>query len=154
MKFVYISRIITIYNYLTNHTCITIYTTITLYIEWGNPNEEKYHEYMKNYSPIDNITQDNIKQYPALLVTTGLHDPRVAYWEGAKFVSKIRATSNNTDVNVDSDFDSDIDKNSENSKNICLLKTDMSTGHFSASDRYKYLKEMSTEFAFMLKHML
>lgn len=68
-----------------------------------------------------------------MLVTTGLHDPRVAYWEGAKFVSKIRAT---------------------NSKNILLLKTDMSTGHFSASDRYKYLKEMAIEFAFMLKHIL
>jgi oligopeptidase B len=105
-------------------------------IEWGNPNEAKFHEYMKSYAPYHNL-RDNVK-YPALLVTTGLNDPRVGYWEGAKFVAKLREYYRN---------------NNEDCRNEVLLKTDMSTGHFSASDRYKYLKERSAEFAFILKHI-
>ena len=73
------------------------------------------------------------QSYPSLLVTAGLNDPRVAYWEPAKWVAKLRATK--TDPRP------------------VLLKTDLSSGHFSASDRYKFLKETAFEYAFILDHI-
>lgn len=76
--------------------------------EWGNPNEERFYEYMASYSPYDNVTSHT---YPAMLVTAGLNDPRVAYWEPAKWVAKIREHKPGDDVNP------------------LLLKTDMSSGH-------------------------
>ena len=88
---------------------------------------------MKSYAPYNNITPDT--RYPAMLLTTRLHDPRVGYWEGAKFVARMRECYRD---------------NGSNKSNLLLLKTDMSTGHFSASDRYKHLKETSGEFAFIL----
>jgi len=94
--------------------------------EWGNPNLEKYYAYMKSYSPYDNVVA---KAYPHLLITAGLNDPRVAYWEPAKWTAKLRALK--TDHNV------------------LLLKTDMGKGHFSATGRYDYLKEIAFEYAFI-----
>ena len=90
--------------------------------EWGNPNESKYFDYMLSYSPYDNVRE---QPYPNILITSGLYDPRVAYWEPAKWASKLRSLK--TD------------------KNDVLLKMDLDVGHFSASDRYKYLREKSFE---------
>jgi len=99
--------------------------------EWGNPNEYKYFEYMKSYSPIDNVAAQD---YPHLFIHAGLHDPRVAYWEPAKWAAKLRMTK--TD------------------QNDVLLKMEMDSGHFSASDRYKYWREMALQQAFVLKHVI
>ena len=98
------------------------------YDEWGNPNEEKYYYYMKSYSPYDNVVA---KKYPNLLVTTGLHDSQVQYWEPAKWVAKLR------DLKTDD--------------NILLLHTDMDTGHGGASGRYKSLKDRAREYAFLIQ---
>ena len=105
----------------------TIPLTVGEWEEWGNPNEEAYHDYMMSYSPIDNV---KAQPYCSMFVTAGLNDPRVAYWEPAKWVAKLR------DLKTDD--------------NPLLLKTDMDTGHFSASDRYKYMKEMALEQAYLL----
>ncbi|CAM9993833.1 unnamed protein product [Ascophyllum nodosum] len=102
--------------------------TIAEWEEWGNPNESKFFDYMLSYSPYDNVRQ---QPYPALLVTGGLHDPRVAYWEPCKWVAKLR------DMNT--------------SDNPIYLKIEMSSGHFSASDRYKNMKERAFEYAFVMK---
>ena len=96
------------------------------YDEWGNPNKEIYYNYMKSYSPYDNVQQIN---YPNLLVTTGLHDSQVQYWEPAKWVAKLR------DQKTD--------------KNLLLLKTDMDAGHGGASGRFEALKEVALEYAFL-----
>jgi oligopeptidase B len=105
----------------------TIPLTVTEWEEWGNPNESRFHDYMKSYSPVDNVSAQD---YPAILVTAGLNDPRVAYWEPAKWVARLRSLK--TD------------------KNLLVLKTDMSSGHFSASDRYKYIKESAFEYSVIL----
>ncbi|WP_417195637.1 S9 family peptidase [Bizionia sp.] len=97
------------------------------YDEWGNPNEETYYHYMKSYSPYDNVKAQN---YPNLLVTTGIHDSQVQYWEPAKWVAKLR------DLKTDS--------------NILLLQVDMHTGHGGASGRFESLKEVALEYAFLL----
>jgi len=97
------------------------------YDEWGNPNEEKYYHYMKSYSPYDNV---EAKKYPNLLVTTGLHDSQVQYWEPAKWVAKLR------DLKTDN--------------KLLLLHTDMETGHGGASGRYKSLKDRAREYAFLI----
>jgi oligopeptidase B len=111
----------------------TIPLTVTEWEEWGNPNSEKYFTYMNSYSPYDNVVN---AAYPAMLVTGGLNDPRVAYWEPAKWVAKMRYSK----VNVD--------------QTPLLLKTDMSAGHFSASDRYKYIKETAFEYSFIIDNIL
>lgn len=98
------------------------------YDEWGNPNEKIYYDYMKSYSPYDNIEK---KDYPNMLVTTGLHDSQVQYWEPAKWVALLR------ELKTDD--------------NILLLKTDMEVGHGGASGRFEALKETALEFAFLLK---
>ena len=104
--------------------------TVVEWEEWGNPNEREFYEYMRAYSPIDNV---KAQDYPALLITAGLNDPRVAYWEPAKWTARLRAMK--TDGN-----------------NL-FLKTEMSSGHFSASDRYKYLKERAFEYTFLLNEL-
>jgi oligopeptidase B len=97
------------------------------YPEWGNPNEKEYYDYMLSYSPYDNIEE---KEYPNLLVTAGLHDSQVQYWEPAKWVAKLRYMK--TDDNV------------------LLLHTQMEAGHGGASGRFEYYKETALEYAFLL----
>jgi oligopeptidase B len=98
------------------------------YDEWGNPNEKVYYDYMLSYSPYDQVSRQD---YPALLVTTGLHDSQVQYWEPAKWVAKLR------ELKTD--------------KNLLLLKTNMEFGHGGASGRFEALKDAALEYAFMLK---
>ena len=102
--------------------------TVTEYDEWGDPNQEAAYRYMKTYSPYDNVEK---KAYPNLLITAGLNDPRVQYWEPAKWAAKLRATKTDS--------------------NIVLLKTDMGSGHFGASGRYERIKETAFDYAFLLK---
>ncbi|ALJ06578.1 protease 2 [Pseudalgibacter alginicilyticus] len=97
------------------------------YDEWGNPNELEYYNYMKSYSPYDNVEE---KEYPNILVTTGLHDSQVQYWEPAKWVAKLRHKKTDT--------------------NKLLLQTDMDAGHGGASGRFESLKEVALEYAFLL----
>jgi oligopeptidase B len=97
------------------------------YLEWGNPNEKKAYDYMRSYSPYDNIER---KAYPAMLVTTGLNDSQVMYWEPAKYVAKLRASK--TDANQ------------------LLLKTNMGAGHGGASGRYDAIRETAFQYAWML----
>jgi oligopeptidase B len=97
------------------------------YDEWGNPNDKIFYDYMKSYSPYDNVLNQN---YPHILVTTGLHDSQVQYWEPVKWVAKLR--------------DKKIDKNK------LLLKTNMKAGHGGASGRFEALKEDAEEYAFLL----
>ena len=97
------------------------------YDEWGNPNKKDYYEYMKSYSPYDNITN---KLYPNMLVTTGLHDSQVQYWEPAKWVARLRSQNKNTSQ--------------------LYLKTNMEAGHGGASGRFEALKEVASEYAFLL----
>merc|ERR1719491_66274 len=100
--------------------------------EWGNPNEEKFFDYMMEYSPMNNV-QKGVK-YPACLLTGGLHDPRVQFWEPAKFTAELR-------------------NGQGTEKSPICLKIDMTAGHFSASDRYKYFKELSFDYAFLLDQL-
>ena len=97
------------------------------YDEWGNPNEKDYYEYMKSYSPYDNVSN---KLYPNMLVTTGLHDSQVQYWEPAKWVARLRAQNKNTAQ--------------------LYLQTNMEAGHGGASGRFEALKEVASEYAFLL----
>ncbi len=97
------------------------------YDEWGNPHEKMYYEYMKSYSPYDNVGDH---AYPHILVTTGLHDSQVQYWEPAKWVAKLR------DMKTDSNF--------------LFLDTNMGTGHSGASGRFESLKETAKEYVFLL----
>ena len=98
------------------------------YDEWGNPNELEYYNYMLSYSPYDNIQKMN---YPNLLVTTGLHDSQVQYWEPAKWVAKLR------ELKTDD--------------NLLILKTNMKAGHGGSSGRFEYLKEIALDYAFLFK---
>ncbi|CAA0141483.1 S9 family peptidase [Tenacibaculum maritimum] len=97
------------------------------YDEWGNPNNKEYYDYIKSYSPYDQVTA---KQYPNMLVTTGLHDSQVQYWEPAKWVAKLR------DLKTD--------------KNVLYLHTNMEAGHGGASGRFDALKETAREYTFFL----
>jgi oligopeptidase B len=100
------------------------------YDEWGNPNEEMYYNYMLTYSPYDNVVAKN---YPAMLVTTGLHDSQVQYWEPAKWVAKLR------DLKTD--------------ENPLLLKINMDFGHGGASGRFEIHKDTALEYAFLMMMM-
>jgi len=102
--------------------------TTSEYDEWGNPNEEKYYKYMLSYSPYDQVEK---KDYPNLLVTTGLHDSQVQYWEPAKWVAKLR------------DYKTD--------DNLLLMYCNMDTGHGGASGRFERYKETAMEYTFLLK---
>ncbi len=101
--------------------------TTSEYDEWGNPNNKDSYEYMLSYSPYDNVTTKN---YPHLLVTTGLHDSQVQYFEPAKWVAKLR------------------DKKTDN--NRLMLKTDMEAGHGGKSGRYKRYTDTAFNYAFLL----
>lgn len=97
------------------------------YDEWGNPNDKVYYDYMKSYSPYDNL---EAKAYPNLLVTTGLHDSQVQYWEPAKWVAKLRT------LKIDN--------------NLLLFYTNMDAGHGGASGRFESIKEVARDYAFLL----
>jgi len=101
--------------------------TVGEYEEWGNPNNEEYYDYMKSYSPYDNVTG---KAYPNMLVTTGFWDSQVQYWEPLKWVSKLR------------DYKTD--------DHLILFKCDLAAGHGGSSGRYEGLKEYALEYAFLL----
>ena len=97
------------------------------YDEWGNPNDKEYYDYMKSYSPYDNVVAQD---YPNMLITTGLHDSQVQYWEPAKWVAKLR------ELKTDD--------------NILLFHTNMEAGHGGASGRFEALREVAEEYAFLL----
>lgn len=102
--------------------------TTSEYDEWGNPNEKDYYEYILSYSPYDNVSN---QQYPNLLVTTGLHDSQVQYWEPAKWVAKMR--------------------DHKTGDNLLLLYTNMGAGHSGKSGRFRRYKETAMEYAFFMK---
>ena len=104
--------------------------TTSEYIEWGNPNEKAAYDYMKQYSPYDNVGR---KDYPSMLVKVSLNDSQVPYWEGAKLVARIR------------------DMRTNNSP--LLLKVNMGAGHGGSSGRYDYLHEVAFDYAYMLWQM-
>lgn len=105
----------------------TIPLTTGEYDEWGNPNVKEYYDYIKSYSPYDNIER---KDYPSMLVTTGLHDSQVQYWEPVKWVAKLR------DMKTDN--------------NPIYLKIDMDFGHGGASGRFEGIREVALEYAFLI----
>ncbi|EOB09632.1 Protease II [Rickettsia prowazekii str. GvF12] len=102
--------------------------TLLEYNEWGNPKEQEYFDYIKSYSPYDNVKTQN---YPALFITCGISDPRVGYWEPAKWVAKLR------ELKTDN--------------NPLLLKINMDTGHQGAAGRFDYLQEITDELVFIFK---
>jgi oligopeptidase B len=104
----------------------TIPLTTGEWDEWGNPNDKKYYDYMLSYSPYDNVTAQD---YPAMLVTTGLHDSQVQYFEPAKWVAKLR------ELKTDD--------------NLLIFKINMDFGHGGASGRFERYKELALEYAFM-----
>lgn len=104
----------------------TIPLTTNEFDEWGNPTNKIYYDYMKKYSPYENVEP---KEYPNMLVTTGLHDSQVQYFEPAKWIAKLRSL--------------------KKGNNILLLKTDMDYGHGGASGRFDYIKEIALEYAFI-----
>ncbi|WP_262493942.1 S9 family peptidase [Mariniphaga anaerophila] len=106
----------------------TIPLTTSEYDEWGNPNNEKYYHYMLSYSPYDNVER---KDYPALFVSTGLHDSQVQYWEPAKWVAKLR------DMKTD--------------KNLLLFHINMDYGHGGASGRFQWIEDTALEYAFIFE---
>lgn len=97
------------------------------YDEWGNPNKKAYYDYMKSYSPYDNVSK---QKYPNMLVTTGLHDSQVQYFEPAKWVAKLR------------EFKTD--------NNILIMHIDMEAGHGGASGRFDSLKETARDYSFVI----
>jgi len=105
----------------------TIPLTTFEYEQCGNPADKEYFDYMISYSPYDNVKK---AAYPHILVTTGLNDPRVAYWEPAKFVAKLRELKTND--------------------NSLLLRTNFGAGHAGASGRYDFLKEVASDYAFLI----
>lgn len=102
--------------------------TTSEYDEWGDPNDKTYYDYILSYSPYDQI---EARDYPHFLVTTGLHDSQVQYWEPAKYVAKLRAMKTDD--------------------NLLLLKTNMEAGHSGASGRFKRYRETALNYAFLLK---
>lgn len=105
----------------------TLPLTVAEYEEFGNPAETEYYDYIKSYSPYENVIAQD---YPVMLVTAGLNDPRVSYWEPAKWVAKLRALKTDN--------------------NVLLLKTNMGGGHFGPSGRYEGIKETAFDYVFLL----
>ena len=103
----------------------TIPLTVPEFEEWGNPKERDYYEYILSYSPYDNVKE---QEYPHLLITAGLNDPRVQYWEPAKWTALLRTR--------------------KRGDNLLLLKTEMGAGHAGPSGRYEFLKERALYYAF------
>jgi oligopeptidase B len=101
--------------------------TVQEYLEWGDPNKKTYYDYMRSYSPYDNLKKG---RYPAILVETSLNDSQVMYWEPAKYVAKLR------ELKTDS--------------NVLMLKTILEAGHGGASGRYDALKELAFTYSFVL----
>jgi len=101
--------------------------TVIEWDEWGNPNQREFYDYIKSYSPYDNVAA---RDHPWMLVTAGLNDPRVSYWEPAKWVAKLRATK--TDDHP------------------LLLKTEMGAGHMGASGRYDAWRDEAFVLSFVL----
>jgi oligopeptidase B len=112
---------------VTTMSDASIPLTTNEYDEWGNPADKESYDYMKSYSPYDNIAHHN---YPHMMVITGLHDSQVQYFEPAKWVAKIRAM--------------------KTGDNLLLMHTDMEAGHGGASGRYKPLTDKAREYAFLL----
>src|SRR5258707_9508454 len=108
----------------------TLPLTTSEYIEWGNPNDKAAYDYMKTYSPYDNLEK---RAYPSMLVTTSLNDSQVMYWEPAKYVARMRT------LKTDS--------------NPLLLKINMGAGHGGSSGRYDRLKEQAFEYAWLLNQV-
>lgn len=106
----------------------TIPLTTSEYDEWGNPNNKDYYQYMKSYSPYDNIKKQD---YPNMLVTAGFHDSQVQYWEPAKWVAKLRTLKTDN--------------------NVLFLDTNMKAGHGGASGRFNALKETAETYTFLLE---
>jgi len=104
--------------------------TVGEYLEWGNPNEKAAYQYMRSYSPYDNLEK---KAYPAMLVETSLNDSQVMYWEPAKYVAKLRTLKTDT--------------------HPLLLKTVMEAGHGGASGRYDALKQLAITYSFVLSQL-
>ena len=100
------------------------------YDEWGNPNDKEYYDYMKSYSPYENV---QAKAYPAMLVTTGYHDSQVQYWEPAKWVAKLR------EVKTDN--------------HLLIFKIHIDYGHGGASGRFQKYKEVALAYAFVLDQL-
>ena len=98
--------------------------------EWGNPNDKHAWDYMYSYAPYENVKAQN---YPAMLVEVSLNDSQVPYWEGAKFVAKLR------EMKTDS--------------NLILLKTNMGAGHGGSSGRFDRLKEIAFEYSYALSQV-
>ena len=105
----------------------TIPLTTGEYDEWGNPSEREFYQYMLSYSPYDNVSA---QAYPHMLVTTGLHDSQVQYWEPAKWVARLRELKTSTAR--------------------LFMYTNMGAGHGGASGRFNSLKETAREYAFLL----
>ncbi len=101
--------------------------TASEYDEWGNPKDKEYYDYMLSYSPYDQVAR---KDYPNMLITTGLHDSQVQYWEPAKWVAKLR------------EYKTD--------DNLLLLRTDMEAGHSGKTGRFNYLEDIAFEYGFLL----
>ncbi len=112
---------------ITTMSDASIPLTTGEYFEWGNPANKEEYFYMKSYSPYDNVEK---KEYPNLLVTTGLHDSQVQYFEPAKWVAKLR------ELKTD--------------KNIILFKTNMEAGHGGKSGRFRALEDVALQYAFLL----
>jgi len=108
----------------------TIPLTVIEWDEWGNPQQKGDHDYIRSYSPYDNVAEAD---YPNLLIMAGLNDPRVAYWEPAKWAAKLRAV--------------------KSGERWLLLKTHMGAGHGGASGRYEAIKELAFEYAFVLDRL-
>jgi oligopeptidase B len=104
--------------------------TVGEFLEWGNPKEKAAFDYMRSYSPYDNLERNT---YPAILVTTSLNDSQVMYWEPAKYVARLRSVKADT--------------------NPLLLKCNMGAGHGGASGRYDYLKEKAFEYAWLMSQV-
>jgi oligopeptidase B len=111
---------------ITTMSDASIPLTTGEYLEWGNPANKDEYMYMKSYSPYDNVEK---KAYPNMLITTGLHDSQVQYFEPAKWVAKMR------ELKTDN--------------NIILFKTNMEAGHGGASGRFDYLKDVALQYAFL-----
>ena len=95
--------------------------------EWGDPNKKAFYEYMLSYSPYDNVRATD---YPNILVTTGLHDSQVQYWEPAKWVARLR------------------DRKTDD--NLLVLKTDMSAGHSGKTGRFRRIEDTTLYYAFFM----
>jgi len=104
--------------------------TVGEYLEWGNPNEKAAYDYMKTYSPYDNLEKH---PYPSMLVTTSLNDSQVGYWEPAKYVARLRTLKSDS--------------------NPLLLKVNMGAGHGGSSGRYDRLKEVAFEYAWLMSQI-